>query len=176
VGSTFPRCRFLGTEPWFPPPDGPELPEVARGFCPPGLPGLTQESPHEGYLQEASLGMVFPQPLAEQPVRVEGMNPDHPTITFSVPAPPRLAFEVEGIRQLAEARLTNLVVHPKDMRFTVTYAATTAELPRAFIPGVHREIPIALLVDDDPPIRYRAPETLMDRLRAAEARHAPQPA
>jgi hypothetical protein len=56
-----------------------------------------------------------------------------------------------------------------------TYAATTAALPRAFISGVHREVPIALLVDDDLPIRYRAPETLMDRLRATEARNASRP-
>jgi hypothetical protein len=175
VGSTFPRCRFLGTEPWFPPPDGPELKEVACGFCPPGLPGLTEENPHEGYLQEASLGMAFPQPLADQPVRIDGMNPDHPSVLFTVPRPPRLVFEVEGAREPAEARLTNFVIHPKEMRFTVTYAATTAALPRAFIPGVHREVPIALLVDDDLPIRYRAPETLMDRLRATEARNASRP-
>jgi hypothetical protein len=175
VGTTFPRCRFLGMDPWFPPPDGPELPEIARGFCPPGLPDLTEESPHEGYLQEGSLGMVFPQPLADQVVRIEGMNPDHPLIAFIVPTPPRLAFEVEGTREPAEARLTNFVIYPKELRFTVTYAATTARLPRAFIPGVHREIPIALLVDDDPPIRYQATETLMDRLRVAEAQNAARP-
>jgi hypothetical protein len=176
VGSTFPRFRFLGGEPWFPPPDGPELPEVARGFCPPGLRGLTEDGPEmPGYLQEASLGMSFLGPLAGQPVRLEGMNPDHPSIGFAVPPPPRLVFEVEGARESVEARLTNFVVHPKEMRFTVTYAAKTAALPRAFIPGVHREIPIALLVDDEPPIRYQAPETMMDRLRATDARNAPQP-
>jgi hypothetical protein len=175
VASTFPRCRFLGTEPWFPPPDGPELPEVARGFCPPGLPSLTEDAPElAGYLQEASLGMVFPHPLAERPVRVQGMNPDHPVILFTVPSPPRLAFEIEGVREPAAARLTNFVIHPKEMRFTVTYAARASALPRAFIPGLHREIPIALLVGDDPPIRYQVPETLMDRLRAAEA-HRAQP-
>lgn len=72
VGSMFPRSRFLGGEPWFPPPDGPELPEVARGFCPPGLRGLTEDGPEMlGYLQEASLGMTFRRPLAGQPVRIE---------------------------------------------------------------------------------------------------------
>jgi hypothetical protein len=143
---------------------------VARGFCPPGLPSLTEDAPElVGYLQEASLGMVFPQPLTERPVRVQGMHPDHPVILFTVPSPPRLAFDIEGTREPAEARLTNLVIHPKEMRFTVTYAARAGALPRAFIPDVHREIPIALLVDDDPPIRYRSPETIMDRLRAAEA-------
>jgi hypothetical protein len=174
VGSTFPRCRFLGIAPWFPAPDGPELEEVARGFCPPGLLRLTEENPHEGYLQEASLGMAFPEPLAEQPVRIEGMNPDHPAITFTVPAPPCLSFEVEGTREPAQARLTNFVIRPREMRFTVTYAATTAALPRVFIPGVHREIPIALLVDDDPPIRYQSPETLAGRLQAAETRAGSQ--
>jgi hypothetical protein len=171
VGATFPRCRFLGMEPWFPPPDGPELQEVARGFCPPGLAELTKEAPVMlAYLQEASLGMTFPQLDTEQPVRIEGMNPDHPVLLFRVPPPPRLAFEIEGTREPARARLTNLVIHPKETRFSVTYAATSAALPRAFISGVHREIPIALLVDDDPPIRYQSPETLIDRLRAAEAR------
>jgi hypothetical protein len=177
VGSTFPRFRFIGGEPWFPPPDGPELPEVARGFCPPGLRSLIENGPEMlGYLQEASLGMTFPRPLAGQPVRIEGMNPDKPSIRFTVPPAPRLAFEVEGVREPAEARLTNFVIHPKEMRFTVTYAARTAALPRAFIPGVHRQIPIAMLVDDDPPVRYQPPETVMDRLRAVEAQRASQPA
>lgn len=103
------------------------------------------------------------------------MNPNYPAIVFPVPPPPRLAFEIAGNREPAEARLTNFVIHPKEMRFTVTYAATTAALPRAFIPRVHREIPIALLVDDDSPIRYRAPEPLGDRTGATEARNAPRP-
>jgi hypothetical protein len=177
VGSTFPRFRFIGGEPWFPPPDGPELPEVARGFCPPGLRSVIEDGPEMlGYLQEASLGMTFPRALAEQPVRIEGMNPDKPSIRFTVPPAPRLAFEVEGTRESANARLTNCVIYPKEMRFTVTYAARTAALSRAFIPGVHRQIPIAMLVDGDPPVRYQPPETVMDRLRAVEAQSASQPA
>jgi len=170
VGSTFPRCLCLGTEPWFPAPGGLELPEVARGFSPSGVLELAEAAPYiPGYLQEASLGMTFPQGLAGQPVRIEGMHPEHREIVFILPPPPRLAFEIEGSREAVEPRLTNLVIYPRERRFTVTYAARTAGLPRAFVPGVHRQIPIALLVDEEPPIRYDAPETVMDRLRAAEA-------
>lgn len=167
VASVFPRCRFLGTEPWFPAPDGPDLPEVSRGFFPSGVPGRTRGSPDVlGYLQEASLGMSVSQPLAGLPVCVRGMNPEHSVITFTVPPPPRVAFEVDSRREAVAARATNLVIYPSEKRLTVTYAAVTSALPRGFVPGVHRDIPIALWVDDDAPLRYEAPETVMDRLLA----------
>jgi uncharacterized protein DUF2169 len=169
-GSTFPRCRYLGIEPWYTAPDGPELPEVARGFCPPGVLGSVKEAPLAlAYLQEASLGMTFPHALAEQPVRIHGMHPEQPEITFTVPRPPRLEFQIDGSREAVEPRLLNFVIHPKEMRFSVTYGAKTASLPRALIPGVHRQIPLALLVDDDEPIPYFAPAAMRDRLHAVEA-------
>jgi hypothetical protein len=60
VGSTFP-LHFRA--PCFRPPEGPELPQVARGFCPPGLRGLTQDGPEMlGYLQEAPWHDLSPTP------------------------------------------------------------------------------------------------------------------
>jgi hypothetical protein len=165
IGSTFPRCRYLGVEPWHTAPDDQQLAEVARGFSPSGLLGLVEERPRElEYLQEASLGMVLPHALAELPVHLRGMHPNHPQITFPVPRPPRLEFEIEGRRETAEPRLLNFVIHPSDLRCTMTYGAMTRGLPRAFIPGVHRHIPLAVRVDDDAPIPYVTPQTVTDRL------------
>jgi hypothetical protein len=44
------------------------------------------------------------------------------------------------------------------------------KLPRRFIPGIHKKIPIALSVDGDEPIRYVTPPTIHDQLVAAGLR------
>jgi hypothetical protein len=56
------------------------------------------------------------------------------------------------------------------VRLSMTYGATTVGLPRPFIPGLHRQIPLARLIDDEEPIHYLAPGTIMDRLHAAQVR------
>jgi hypothetical protein len=166
VGLTFPRVRYMGMEPWYPAPHGADLPEVARGFCPPNLPAsLAQnESLAITFLQEASLGMAFATPLAGQPVEVQGMHPEMRSLNFVVPPPPRLEMVVEGQRQPVEARLTNLTLLPHEKRFSVTYAAKTPGLSRAFIPGIHRVIPIAVIVNGDAEVRYETPVPIRDRL------------
>jgi hypothetical protein len=168
-GLTFPRYRYLGIDAWHPAPIGPELKEVERGFMPPSLDQALQENPAlaRGYLQEASLGMVFPTPLAGQRVELIGVHAEEPRIAFTLPSAPRIEFEIEGQRQLAEARLTNLVLFPEERTFCMTYAAKSEGLPRVFVPSLHREIPLAVRVDADAPILYETPPTIRERLQNA---------
>ena len=169
VGLTFPRYLFMGIDAWFPPPDDSTLPEVKRGFIPAHLRARLAKD-HDlaaGYMQEASLGMVVSTPLAGQPVTLTGMHPEEPTITFTFPSAPSIELEVEGERAALPPLLTNLVLFPAEKRFTAVYCAKTKGLQRAFIPGIHKNIPIAARINRDVPIRYESPPTIHDRLLAA---------
>ena len=50
----------------------------------------------------------------------------------------------------------------------MVYGAT-AEMPRAFIPGIHRRIPLAIRIDDDAPLVYETPLTVKERIERGEA-------
>ncbi len=169
VGLTFPRCLFMGLDAWFPPPDDSTLPEVKRNFIPAHLRGRLAQD-HDlaaGYLQEASLGMVLGPPLAGQLVTLTGMHPEEPTVTFTVPPAPSIEIEIEGERAALPPLLTNLVILPAEKKFTAVYCAKTKGLRRVFIPGIHKNIPIAARINRDAPIRYQSPPTIHDRLLAA---------
>jgi hypothetical protein len=171
VGLTFPRYLFMGVDAWFPPPDDSTLPEVRRGFIPADLRHRLDKD-HDlaaGYQQEASLGMVVGTPLPGQPVAVTGMHPDQPTITFTVPPAPSIEIEVEGQRAAPLPLLTNLMIFPAEKKFTAVYCTKTKGLPRVFIPGIHKNIPISARINRDAPIRYQSPPTIHDRLLAAGA-------
>jgi hypothetical protein len=171
VGLTFPRYLFMGLDPWFPAPEDLTLPEVKRNFVPAHLRGRLAKD-HDlaaGYLQEASLGMVFAPPIAGQLVTLTGMHPEEPTITFTVPSAPSIEIEIEGERAGLPPLLTNLVILPAEKKFTAVYCAKTKGLRRVFIPGIHKNIPIAARINRDAPIRYESPPTIHDRLLAAGA-------
>jgi hypothetical protein len=171
VGLTFPRYLFVGVDAWYPSPDDAGLPEVRRGFIPAQLRGRLEKDRDlaAGYLQEASLGMVVTTPLAGQPITLTGMHPEEPTITFTVPPAPSIEIEVEGDRAARLPLLTNLVIFPAEKKFTAVYCAKTSGLQRVFIPGIHKNIPIAARINRDAPIRYQSPPTIHDRLLAAGA-------
>ena len=171
VGLTFPRYLFMGVDAWFSPPDDSTLPEVRRGFIPANLRRRLDHDRDQadGYQQEASLGMVVGTPLSGQPVTLKGMHPDQPTIAFTVPPAPSIEIEVEGERAALPPLLTSLVILPAEEKFTAVYCAKTKGLRRAFIPGIHKNIPISARINRDAPIRYQSPPTIHDRLLAAGA-------
>jgi hypothetical protein len=159
----------MGVDAWFPPPDDSDLPEVRRGFIPAHLRGRLAQG-HAlaaGYLQEASLGMVVTTPLAGQPISLTGMHPEQPTIAFTLPPAPAIEIEIEGERATPPPLLTNLVIFPAEKKFTAVYCAKTKGCRRVFIPGIHKNIPIATRIDRDAPIPYQSPPTIHDRLIAA---------
>ncbi len=169
VGLTFPRYLFMGVDAWFSPPDDSALPEVQRGFIPADL-RRKLEKDHDlaaGYLQEASLGMVVGTPLSGQPITLSGMHPEEPTIRFTVPPAPSIEIEIEGERAALPPLLTNLVIFPAERKLTVVYCAKTKGLARVFIPAIHKNIPLAVRINRDAPIRYQSPPTIHDRLLAA---------
>ena len=168
---TFPRyAMWLGTDPWFPPPQDETLPEVRKKLLPRDFRDLMHArediSPHPMFYQEASPGLVLPRLVGGETVVLRGQHPGRPTITFAVPAPPVIRFRVEGRAGKVEAALHHMVTHADLEIVTFVYGAI-APLSRPFIPGVHKEIPVELSVDGDAPIVYEPPPTVRDTVRAA---------
>jgi len=166
-GAMFPRCRYLGLDGWYPSPQGPELPEVARSYLAPNLTQALKDRPQlmDAYLQEASLGMTFAAPLAGKRVEIVGMHAQRPRIQFNFPPEPRVEMEIEGQRESVHPRLINVVILPGENRLMLTYAAKASPFSRVFIPGIHKLIPASVSVNGDRPVHYETPPTVRERLR-----------
>lgn len=170
---TFPRYLTLGlgADAWYPAPDDAELPEVRRGWLRPDWRSYYEEgpSPHTDLFQEASHGLTLDFDPFGAPVVLEGMHPERPELRFDLPREkPSVEFELEGRSRKVEPRLHHAVCHPDEELVTLTYGAVV-DLPRAFVPGVHREIPVALRVDGDEPIPFPTPTPVREEIEAARA-------
>lgn len=164
----FPRLAYLGQEPRLP-PESAELAEVRRGYVHPSYRGPRDSAVMARFYQEASLGMSFP-PIAEgTPIAVAGMHPERDLIETAIPPAPSIEFDIEGAREPSKPVLTTIVMRPAEQRFSVVYYAR-AELPRAFIPGVHRSIPVAIRIGGGDRVAYVPPPTVRDRLASEAAK------
>lgn len=155
--SAFPRCsRLLGVAPWFPPPDDDDLAEVRDGYLPPGFHSKFADRVDESIAQEAPYGLIFPEIPAGTPITVTGMHREEASIAFRVPAAPSLELLVDSRRLSLPAQLHTVLVRPSEKRVLLTYGAVL-ELPRYFIPGVHKRIPVAVSVDETNTVSYDVP-------------------
>jgi hypothetical protein len=173
---TFPRFVFFqsGVDAWFPGPQDSGMPEVRRGLCPANyrdaMAARREPQPHPRLYQEASLGLIVKDLRGNEPVVLKGMNPAEPAIRFDLPAPLRsLEFEIEGKREAAKARLHSVVCRPAEQIVTMLYAGE-CRLPRPFVPGIHKHIPVAVRVNGDVPVWFDTPQTVREQVDAAKAK------
>lgn len=167
----YPRCVLFApeAEPWHEGPDDGTLPEVQRGYLPPGYRAALEadaEPVHPRFVQEASHGMSFPELPPGTPISVSGMHPEHALLQFTLPAPPRLVVRAEGVERDAPMRLYKLVVQASELYVTALHGALF-EPHRTWIPGIHAEIPIDIQVDGDLPLPYSAPQPILERVRSS---------
>lgn len=169
----FPRQIFFAAEvdAWFPGPEDAQMPEVRRGFLPAGYrTAMSQrqfvEGPDPRFYQGASLGLVLPRLAEEEIVTLMGMHPVEPSLRFALPRPPRLEIIAEGNRQAVPARLHTVVCKPEEKRVSLLWAGHRL-LPRPFLPGIHKRIPVAVSVNGDAPVPYQTPPTYRDQIAAA---------
>lgn len=172
---TFPRYVYLGlgADAWHPAPEGSDLPEIRRGLLRADWRRHYPEgpAPHPRLFQEASHGLTLDFDPLGAPVVLEGMHPEQPRMRFALPRErPGIEFEVEGRGRKAEPRLHHVVCHPEEERLTLTYGAVV-DLPRGFVPGIHKEVPVAVSVDGDAPLPYPTPTPVRAELDAALARY-----
>lgn len=166
----FPRfVHFAGTdEDWFPAPADELLAEVRRGLLGKGFRDGPR-SVREAFYQEASLGLSLQQLTQGAPISLEGARPEGERLALTLPAPPKLTVEIATTREAVKPALHSLILRPEANELCLVYGAVM-KLPRRFIPGIHKKIPIALSVDGDEPIRYVTPPTIHDQLVAAGLR------
>ena len=169
----FHRHAWLGLSPWYPPPADAPLREVQLGALPQNFTELAQIEP--GYdlpplaLQEAPIGMSFSELVPGTPIIAEGMHPELPHIGFPVPAPPKLDIYLDSKIYPGEPQLTNIVFEPDLARVSLTWVARSWEMPRVFVPGIHANIPLAMLIDDEHTVRYESPVPLREQVKQGDA-------
>lgn len=156
----FPRMLAAGVDAWFTAPPEAELPERRRGWLPPDF----RDRP-ANTLQEASPGMTLADVRGGEPLRISGMHPDEPTLSTRLPpAMEPFRFRVDGSAIAAPARAQTIEVWPAEKRLTIVWAAS-CELPRVFLPGVHKRVPISVAIRGSERV-YEPPPTIHDRLVA----------
>jgi hypothetical protein len=169
----FHRLCWLGAGAWFHPNVGAELAEVRAGVLPIDYHLLRGKMlPLPQGLQEGAIGLVFDPLPAGTPIVVEGMHPEFSRLEFTLPAPPALAFAIEGKTYPAPAQLTAVLVEPEHLRVSLTYVARQEEMPRVFIPGIHANIPLALQIDRMHTVKYDCPPTLREQRKTAAQKGA----
>jgi len=173
--AAFPRYAMMISEAdaWYPGPEDESLPEVARGILPAGYRSrmrqrATTEGPDPRFFQGGALGMTFRSLGPGAPIQMEGMHPDLERIRLTLPTPPAISMAVDGDWRGVQPRLHHVVIRPADLKMNLVYGAER-ELPRPFIPGVHKNIPVAASVDGAEPINYEAPPTVDEQLLQARA-------
>jgi len=170
------RYAYLGEDAWFPAPDDERMPEVKRGMLPPKYRELFRDFKRTmvvppPYFQESSLGMALTGLTPGTPFSVVGMNPEHETLSFLLPPPPKLEFSLEQKWEPVLPRLHSVLVLPGRRKLQLVYGATYSPLPRKYVPGVHAKIPLCMRVDGDSPILYEVPKTIGETYR--ESRKTP---
>lgn len=172
---SFPRYSFAGAAPWYPVAANERLLEVELGLLEADY-HTALPAPFEGvdmrFRQGGGPGMCMPYLKPGTPVSVLGMNPSRPSLTFVLPEAPRMEWEIDGRRSLGNANLHSVVVYPNEERFTVLYGAREP-MPRPFILGLHKHIPLALRVHGDAPIAFEAPKTIRQELEESKQQGTP---
>jgi len=165
---SFPRLIFFGpgVDPWFPGPEDERMPEVRRGVLRAGYSSERTYGVDPRFFQDALPEFVLQRCEGGERVRIEGMHPTREILEFRLPRPPRVEFVVEGKEERVQVRTHSVVIEPEREELSIVYGASVT-LPRAFLPGVHKYIPLAVRVDADQPIEYDAPPTIRDRISPA---------
>jgi hypothetical protein len=179
---TWPRCLFFAVgdaDAWYPGPEDEQMPEVKRGFLPRDYRAKLKANAEEGILpeffQEAAYGLVLGNLKGNEPVLIQGMHPEQSVLSFNLPGMiPAIELEVDGDRTPLKPRLHSVICEPAEEKVALVWAADD-DLPRKFIPGVHKYIPVGIRVNGDEPVFFEAPPTAKEQIRDAKAAQENKP-
>jgi hypothetical protein len=168
----FPRIVDLGWPSAFvPPPRDPSLAEIVDGDLPPDFSMAEPFQMRRAVFQQAPARSRLATYEAGAEVVVEGCLPHGEAFRAKLPEAPPALLEVEGRRREIELLPQSVTVRPEEGALSIVYFAS-AELHRAFVPGLHKRIPIALeLLGERFP--YPTPEPVLARVRRAQSEAAP---
>ncbi|MBN1550644.1 DUF2169 domain-containing protein [bacterium] len=167
-GHMFPRSAFFGgADGWYPAPEN-DIPEIHLGILPVNYRSqftqlLIEKGPHPRFFNEASLGLQIDYLNGNEPVRLKGMSPDG-NLIFHLPGKiPELSMVVESKRFDLQPSLYTVLLKP-DQRTAELLWGSTQVLPRRYIPGIHKDIPVACSFLGDPPLSPDYAEPVRDTL------------
>ncbi len=161
--TSFPRVAFLGIVRPPPHPTGDELPEVRTGDLPRGF--ALPRSPAPEHAQEAERRMRLAELSPGADVVVDGCLPGGRTWRARTPPVLTASLEVDGRSEVVEPRPQTVRLRPERDEIVVTYAIEKP-LARAFIPGIHARIPIAIDVLGER-LAATTPEPVLAAVRGA---------
>lgn len=170
----WPRTVFFADaiDAWFPGPEDENMPEVARGFL------MSKYRTHMAtrrsarptdvwFHQEASHGLILRAVGEGMDVAISGMHPEGLPMSFRLPPAPRIELSHGHRSERVAANLHTICCRPESMTFYVLYGAALP-IERVVVPGIHKDIRCAAVVDGDRPIFYECPEPLRDQLGKAQ--------
>lgn len=156
---TFPRCRYLGFDAWFPAPPDEALAESKRGLLERPLPPTSESFVvYPSWAQEAQVGSTLDALEPGDTFVFDGMHPTKPTVTLVVPPPPVVVISVDGRGEEVPVRPQTVIARPHEESLSIVYVAAR-ELPRALIVGVHKRFPVTAMIDGGEPILCTQPTT-----------------
>ena len=170
----YPRAGWFSpdVDPWYPVADEKILAEIKRGWLPADHRKNRVKGCDPRFFQGASHGLAIERPATGQTLRITGMHPDRPTLDIVLPpTQAEITFIIEGKSTRQAARLHHVVVRPTDEVLTLVFAAEVP-LPRPFIPGIHKFIPVAASLDGDTPVDFLTPPTARELIAQAEKKPA----
>jgi hypothetical protein len=115
--------------------------EVDCGFL--QLPIDTSQMADPRFLQDAPPWAWLGSVARGTEVVVKGCRPRRESFSATIPEAPPLSLIIEGSRQDVEFRLTKLYLCPEQGEVFASWSAE-ALLPRVYIPGLHKRIPITV--------------------------------
>ena len=100
------------------------------------------------------------------------MHPERASLRFTLPAFPGLTLFEAGEATPLRPALHTVLFCPGKETVSLTYSAR-ALLRRAYMPGLHREIPVSISLAGEAPVPYQPPVPVRDMLMQAsqEIRH-----
>lgn len=164
--ANFPRSVLLGgAAASLPFPRDERLPEIRSGDLSRDADARTL-IPSDDFAQEAPRRSQIDRLEPGMSLVISGCSPTRDEVAFRAPEPLAVRVTVEGRSTTEQAEPQAVWLRPETEEMSITYALELA-LPRAFIPGLHRRIPISVTALDTEE-HYQAPEpilTTIDRRR-----------
>jgi len=149
----------------------PRLPELRTGDLTPGF--RVEDGGARHFLNAVPMRSRLAAFRPGDPFAVSGCDADGKTWAGKMPRVPGIELELEGSRRDVDLHVQSveLATAEREVRVTMGF---DVPLPRPFLPGLHKRIPISVRLEGHEPIAYPTPPTLRD-LRVSnnkETRHA----
>jgi hypothetical protein len=135
------------------------VPEQARGLLAAPLPAAEALTIDARFLQAGPCWGWRAEVATGADLRVEGCLPGGLTFATALAELPPVEIAIEGEVAPLALRLERLVLRPEAGE-VVVIASADVVLPRPFLPGVHRRIPIEVRPAGGDPIPYPTPGVL----------------